>query len=326
MNKLIITLLATFAAGWLASAADETTNSAPDATPADTTASDTASNAPATNTPPGTAAAPDETAAPAVVDTNLAVGTAPASGLILNFHDAPLNSVLNYLSAKAGLIIMSDADLKGKVSIVAKQPVSTNEIVNVLAEQLARNNYAVALNGRTLTIMDLARAKTSGLTPVHPLSGSPTNIPVNEEVVTEIIPVHTLVPAQLAKDLAPLVPSGDEVTANEAGSAIIMTAPQKDIHRIAEIITDLDSSAFSDVKVFALKFGDAKSVASELKEIFQSADSDITRAATRNNFAGRMGRGVPVASTRSAVAVVVTTAVMTQKTPKLMPSLSPMTK
>jgi len=118
-----------------------------------------------------------------------------------------------------------------------------------------------------------------------------TNIPVNEEIVTEIIPVHTLVPAQLAKDLEPLVPSGDTVTANEAGSAIIMTASQKDVHRIAEIITALDSSAYSDVAVFPLKFGDAKAVASELKEIFQSADSDITRASTRNSVAGRIGRG-----------------------------------
>jgi type II secretory pathway component GspD/PulD (secretin) len=32
-------------------------------------------------------------------------------------------------------------------------------------------------------------------------------------------------------------------------------------------------------------------VASELKEIFQSADSDITRASTRNSVAGRIGRG-----------------------------------
>jgi type II secretory pathway component GspD/PulD (secretin) len=81
------------------------------------------------------------------------------------------------------------------------------------------------------------------------------------------------------------------VTANEAGSAIIMTASQRDVHRIAEIIGDLDSSSVSDVSVFVLKYADAKSVASELKEVFQSADSDVTRAATRNSFVGGRGRG-----------------------------------
>jgi type II secretory pathway component GspD/PulD (secretin) len=278
MKKLISALLATFAAGWLASAADDTT-----ATPADPAAAD------ATAQPPAQDAAPTEAPAPAM-DTNLAAGTTPTNGLILNFHDAPLNSVLNYLSAKAGLIIMSDVDLKGKVSIVAKQPVSTNEIVDVLAAQLAKNKYAVALSGRTLTIMDSDRAKTYALTPVIVARGNPTNIPSNDEIVTEILPVQTLAPAQLVKDLEPLIPSGDTVTPNEGGSAIIMTASQKDVRRISEIIAALDSSSVSDVRVFTLKYADAKSVASELKEIFQSADSDITRASTRNNFA-RGGRG-----------------------------------
>jgi type II secretory pathway component GspD/PulD (secretin) len=276
MKKLVTIIGAAFAAACLASAADDTTPAPPDTGPADA-----ANNAPA----------PEAAAAPAAADTTLPAEAAPTNGLILNFHDAPLNAVLNYLSAKAGLIIMSDVDLKGKVSIVAKQPVSTNEIVDVLTEQLAKNKYAVSLNGRTLTIMDAASAKTSAGTPVLVQHDNPTNIPANDEIVTEILPVHTLLPAQLVKDLEPLIPSGDTVTANEAGSAIIMTASQRDVRRIAEIIGALDSSAVSDVEVFPLKFADAKSVAGELKEIFQSADSDITRASTRNNFAGRGGRG-----------------------------------
>ncbi len=271
MKHLITILLATFSAGWLASAADDTTN------------------APAPNAPPDTTAA--ESAAPGVLDTTLAAEVAPTNGLILNFHDAPLNAVLNYLSARAGLIIMSDVDLRGKVSVVAKQPVTTNEIVDVLTQQLAKNNYAVTLTGRTLTIMDAARAKTSAQTPVLVDRDGPTQIPVNDEVVTEILPVHTLNPGQLVKDLETLIPSGDTVSANDAGNAIIMTASQKDIHRISEIIAALDSSAISDVEVFVLQYADAKSVASELKEVFQSADSDITRANTRNTYAGRGGRG-----------------------------------
>jgi type II secretory pathway component GspD/PulD (secretin) len=236
-------------------------------------------------------APPDATAA--VMQTNLPAGVAPANGIIFNFRDAPLSTVLNYLSAKAGLIIMSDVDLRGKVSVVAKQPVSTNEMVDVLSAQLARNNYAVNLNGRTLTVMDATRAKTSALTPVIVANGGPNTIPINDIVVTEILPVHTLNPGQLVKDLETLIPPGDTVTANDAGNAILMTASQKDVHRISEIIAALDSSAISEVEVFVLKYADAKSVAAELKEVFQSADSDITRASTRNSFGGPGGGGGP---------------------------------
>ena len=220
---------------------------------------------------------------------NLPTGATPAKGLILNFHEVPLNAVLNYLSASAGLIVVSDVDLKGKVSVQAEQPVTTNEIVDVLGAQLAKNNYAVTLSGRTLTIMDAASAKTSALTPVILNKAGPRQIPLNDLIVTEILPVHSLPPAQLVKDIATLIPPGDTVAANDAGNAILMTASQKDVHRISEILAALDSSAISEVEVFVLKYADAKSLASELKDIFQTADSPATRAGAQNSFAGPGG-------------------------------------
>jgi len=173
---------------------------------------------------------------------------------------------------------------------VAKQPIGTNEIVDLLNEQLSKNNLTAVLEGRTLQIMDIDRAKSLATTPVRVAAG-PNQVTNTDEIVTEILPMNTLNPAQLVKDLETLIPKNATVTANEAGSAIIMTAPGKDVHRISEIIAALDSSAVSDVEVFALKYADAKSVAAELKEVFQSADSDVTRASTRNSFGGPGGPG-----------------------------------
>jgi type II secretory pathway component GspD/PulD (secretin) len=226
---------------------------------------------------------------PALSDTNAAAESYPTNGLILNFHDVPLNAVLNYLSVKAGLIVVSDANLQGTVTLVAKQPVSTNEIVELLNGQLAKNNLGAILQGRTLTIMDNERIKSLAGTPVKLLTNGANSLLNGDQIVTAIMPVNTLNPSQLVKDLEKLIPSNASVTANDAGSAVLMTAPGKDIHRISEIIYALDSSSVSDVEVFSLKYADAKSVASELKEVFQSADSDVTRATSRNNF-GR-GRG-----------------------------------
>ena len=271
MNQLVSIILATFAGGWIASGAEVPTNALVSRALSDTT----------------TAGAERVV----VTGTNLPEEVTPTNGLILNFHDVPLNAVLSYISAKAGLIIVSDVDLKGNASVVAEQPLTTNEIVDLLNSQLAKNSYAVMLFGRTLTIMDAASAKTSALTAVIVNNSGPKQIPINDEIVTEILPVHSLQPAQLAKDLELLIPRGDAVTANDSGNAIIMTASQKDVHRISEIIAALDSSAISDLEVFVLKYADAKSVASELKDIFQSADSDTTSANTRNSFAGQGGPG-----------------------------------
>jgi len=68
-----------------------------------------------------------------------------------------------------------------------------------------------------------------------------------------------------------------------------MTGHARDIHHFAEIVKALDGSAVASVAVFMLKYGDAKSVAGELKEVFQSADSQVTRA-NRFNQGGGGGR------------------------------------
>jgi type II secretory pathway component GspD/PulD (secretin) len=264
-SNIIAIVTALLTAGLAASAADDDASAT--------------TNAPAPDAPAQT-----------VANTNMPAEAFPTNGIVLNFHSVPLNAVLNYLSAKAGLIIVSDANLQGSVSVVAKQPIGTNEIVGLLNEQLSKNNLTAVLEGRTLQIMDADRAKSLASTPVKVATG-PNQVPTDDVIVTEILPVHTLNPAQLVKDLETLIPPKATVSANDAGSAIIMTAPQRDVHRISEIIAALDSSAVSDVEVFALKYADAKSVAAELKEVFQSADSDVTRASTRNSFGGPGGPG-----------------------------------
>ena len=216
----------------------------------------------------------------------LTVGSAAAAtpgttnGLILNFRDVPLRAVLQYLSDEAGLVVDLQTDVAGAVTLTASQPVSTAEAIELLRNQLSRHNYTAVLDGRTLTVMDINRARTDPLTPV--VRGTdPALIPVDNVMATEILPVQTLAPAQLVKDLELLIPAGATVTASESGNAIIMTAWQKDIHRLATIISSLDGSAIAEVNVFPLDFADAKSVAAELKEVFQSSDSDVNRAGTR---------------------------------------------
>jgi len=270
-QHLATIVLTTFTTAWLAAAAQDATNAPPP-------------DASTTNAPPEVAK-PEEPIVPTPADTT----PVPTNGLVLNFHDVPLNAVLTYLSAKAGLIIVSDVNLQGRVTVIATQPITTNDVVDLLNDQLGKNNFSAMLQGRTLTIMDFERAKTYALTKVKVANQGFTNIPVNDEIVTEILPLHTLQAQQLIKDLADLIPRSAIVTANEAGNSIIMTGQQKDIRRIDEIVNSLDGTALSDVEVFEMKYADSKAVADELKEVFQSADSDITRASTRNSIRTRGG-------------------------------------
>ena len=104
-----------------------------------------------------------------------AIGTNNSNELRLNFRNAPLEMVLNYLSDAAGFIIVLDTHVNGNVTIVSTHPVSQDEAVDLLNTELNQNSYAAIRDGRTLTIVDKSDAKTRNI-PVK-TGNNPGSIP-----------------------------------------------------------------------------------------------------------------------------------------------------
>ena len=329
MKKIILNLMAAGAAGWLVSAGAQPApdanngNNPPPPPSADQTMpppGDAAAPAtmPDTGNPPPEAAAeaPVDSAAPAektvtepvviVPGTNNAVAAdnldsnftppAEASGtnnpdeLRLNFRNAPLEMVLNYLSDAAGFIIVLDARVNGNVSVISSHPMTRDEAVDLLNFELNKNGYAAIRNGRTLTILDKNDAKTRDI-PVK-TGNLPDQIPNNAEIVTQIIPIRFVEARQLVSDLTSFVSPQATVVANEEGNSIVITDTQSNIRHLTEIIKAIDDSAEAEtvIRVFRLHYASPADVAVELGEIFPSSGSgSCTQSPTR--FAGGGGGG-----------------------------------
>ena len=99
------------------------------------------------------------------------------------------------------------------------------------------------------------------------------NIPRNNEVATYIIPVRTLNPVALVKNLQPLIGQDTDLQANESANSLLITDTQINIRRLADIVMKLDSvsSSINTIKVYPLKYADAKALASLVKELFPIA-------------------------------------------------------
>ena len=204
--------------------------------------------------------------------------TPPATGtnadeLRLNFRNAPLEQVLNYLSDAAGFIIVLDTRVNGNVSVISSHPMTRNEAVDLLNSVLNKNGYAAIRDGRTLTIVDKNDAKTREI-PVK-TGNNPDEIPKNAEIVTQIIPIRFVEARQLVSDLTSFVSPQATVVANEAGNSIVITDTQQNIRHLTEIIRAIDNSAQSEteIRVFHLKHASPADVATELTSIFPSSSS-----------------------------------------------------
>jgi general secretion pathway protein D len=219
---------------------------------------------------PVSATAPTE-AADASANTPAEAGT---NALRMNFRNAPLDRVLNYMSEAAGFIIVLEARPRGTVDVWSNTPVSKDEAVNLLNQALRKNGYAAIRNGRTLTVVPRDEAKIHDI-PVH-VGGDPDAIPRTDEVVTQIIPVRFVEVAQLVKDLQPLVSTQTTMTANESGNEIVITDTQANIRKVAEIIKAIDAGAedVTVVRVFRLAYADP----TELSELLVNLFPDDSRS------------------------------------------------
>ena len=304
MNKILLNLLAAGTAGLLVSAnaqpvSDENsaaTNSLPAAgfAPDAVGSSSTPDGAAAAEATANTSASADKPVAePAVIlpatntettaaapstESNFAppaqaVGTNNPDELRLDFRNAPLEMVLNYLSDAAGFIIVLDTRVNGSVSVISSHPMTRDEAVDLLNFELNKNGYAAIRDGRTLTIVDKNDAKTRDI-PVKS-SNRPEDIPKNAEIVTQIIPIRFVEARQLVSDLTSFVSPQATVVANEEGNSIVITDTQSNIRHLAEIIKAIDSSAEAEteIRVFRLKYASPTDVAAELESIFPNGTS-----------------------------------------------------
>jgi type II secretory pathway component GspD/PulD (secretin) len=309
MKKIILNLVAAVAAGWLfsasaqpatvengdtnapgAEAAPEAAVPPPppeavaaaveavntDSAPVEKTAVEPVVIMPATNRPVASTDTTSGFAAPAQ-----AIGTNNPDELRLNFRNAPLEMVLNYLSDAAGFIIVLDTSVNGNVSVISTHPMTRDEAVDLLNEVLNKNGYAAIRNGRTLTIVDKNDAKNRDI-PVK--SGNkPEEIPNNAEIVTQIIPIRFVEARQLVSDLTSFVSPQATVVANEEGNSIVITDTQANIRHLTEIIKAVDDSAEAEteIRVFHLKHASPADVANELASIFPSSTGNNSQSPIR---------------------------------------------
>jgi type II secretory pathway component GspD/PulD (secretin) len=212
----------------------------------------------------------------------------------LNFKEASLRALLEYLSETVGLVILEEARVDGRVTVMSRQPLSTAEALSLLDTVLKQNGYAAIRNGRTLKIVTLDNAKRSSI-PVR--SGNdPAKVQASDRVITQVIPISFADAVRLKADLASLKPAYADLASNAASNALIVTATEADVRRFMEIIKALDQhlAGVADVKVFQLTYANATNAAKLITELFKPETDRAGQAQVpafmRRAFGGR-GRG-----------------------------------
>lgn len=255
-----------------------------------------AAGASAQNVAPAPGPAPVKAAAPDTSVRPTAARPAPKPAeLRFNFRGAPLETVLNYMSDAAGFIIVLETPVRGTVDMWSSQPVTREEAVQLLNQALNKNGYSASVQGRSLIVSSKDEAKKKNI-PIR-TGNDPQEIPMNAELVMQIIPLRRIDATQAARDLATLIPGSATLTANQDSNSLVVTDTNINIRHIVEIVSALDTSAdtVSTMKMFQLKNADPVEMAQLITNIFSSPSqgqgANASRGGSSGGFPGFPGFG-----------------------------------
>ena len=194
--------------------------------------------------------------------------TRPSDAIRLNFKDAPLDLVLEHLSQVAGFVVVKEAPVDGRVTVLSMRAVTPEEAVTLLDTVLKANGFTAIQNGRTLRIVARDQAKKSDI-PVH-FGADPDAIESTDQLITQVIPIRNIDAVKLRDDLKPLIGVEADVTANAGSNSFIITDNSANVKRIAEIISTLDKreGTASEIRVIQLKNASASAAAKLVMSIF----------------------------------------------------------
>ncbi len=196
--------------------------------------------------------------------------TTLATKISINFKDAPLDTVIEFLSQTVGFAVVKEGPLDGRVTIVSKQPVSPEEALTLVNAGLKVNGFTTIRDGRVLKIAARDKAK-KGNVPVH-FGGKPEDVEDSEELITQVIPIQNVSATKLREDLKPMISTDADVTSNEGSNTIIITDSSSSIRRIVKIISNLDQheATTAEIRIVQLKYANAAAAVKLIDTFFKN--------------------------------------------------------
>lgn len=210
-----------------------------------------------------------------------------------NFTDAPVDTVLRFLSDKGNVTVVRKIPVTGKVTIFHNDAVTTDRAIQLLNTVLKSSGATGYRQGDVLYIVSFSEAS---LAPVPTYTGQDwQSIPENDDIRTQIIPCASVDAVRLKTDLQPMISTDAKFASNAASNSLIITDTSARVRRVVQIVSTLDKSKTldSDLQVVQLKYADATAAAKIVMDIFAPTTTGQQGgvAPAGFNFGGAFGGG-----------------------------------
>jgi len=211
-------------------------------------------------------AASDRAHAARLDEEETTAGQSTASSKIqLNFRDVEILNVINLMSELTGKNFLVDGNVRGKVTLIAPEPVTIDEAYQVFLSILEIQGFTVVPQGPVIKVIPSADIKDSPIPTTTDDEGAlpPSN---SDAFVTQLIPLKFADVNQIRGLVSPLVSKDSSLLSYAPTNTLIVTETASNIARLKTIINALDVKASTKIfRVIPLQHADAGELADSLQ-------------------------------------------------------------
>lgn len=193
----------------------------------------------------------------------LAPVPALAKGVVLNFSDVDIATMVKFISDLTGKNFVMDERVKGKISVYSPSKLSSDEAFSVFTSVLELKGFTVVPAGKVYKIIPTAQAKQSGMK----LLTEKERVPVSDAYVARIIPLERISAQEAVTFLQPIVSKDGYIAAFGANNMLMVVDSALNIQKLTGILARIDSSQKREgTETIFLKNASADSVATVIRE------------------------------------------------------------
>ena len=221
---------------------------------------------------------------------------APARTISMDFKNVDIQVLIKFMSELTGRNFIVDKRVAGRITAYSPSKLSIEEAYKAFESILLVNNFTVVATkiDNEYKIVPVIEARRTGI-PVR--TGRSVTADLNEELITQIIPLKNSSAPELAKLLINMTDKNGLVSVYNPTNTLIITAPAANIETLLSVVREVDRSTYApQMETFPLVHGDAKTVAASISKIMTTKITELEKI-------GKKGMALVEADTRTNAVV-----------------------
>ncbi|MBF0281616.1 MAG: type II secretion system secretin GspD [Zetaproteobacteria bacterium] len=192
---------------------------------------------------------------------------AAAENITMNFKDADIQSVIQFVAEFSGKNFLVDSRVKGNVTIISPKAIPEKAAYDVFLSILEINGFTAIESGDVIKILPLADAKQQGVA-VNTYQQSRGS----DRLVTQVITLNYADATKLVAILRPLMSPQSHLVAHASGNLLLLTDMAQSVRKLTEIVEVLDASELLVTELVPLRFASAEKMEKTLKSVYKVTD------------------------------------------------------